>query len=161
MTAPAITPAITGKLGKNGYHTSDVKVAWKVEDPDSPVTKSAGCADATVTADTAGQTFTCVASSNGGKASQSVTIKRDATAPTLTVPGTIIKEGAAADGAVIDYTTTATDPVNCSPASGTQFPVGRHEGRLHRHRRRRQRRREGVRRVRAPRRRARARPSPR
>jgi hypothetical protein len=123
-TPPTITPVITGKLGKNGYYTSDVKVAWKVEDPDSSPAKSAGCADATVTADTNGQTFECVASSKGGKASQQVTIKRDATAPKLTVPGTIIKEGAGADGTAVDYATTSTDPVQCTPASGSQFPVG-------------------------------------
>jgi hypothetical protein len=124
VTPPTITPVITGKLGKNGYYTSDVKVAWKVEDSDSAVAKSPGCADATVTADTGGQTFECGASSKGGKTSQSVTIKRDATAPELKVPGTIVKEGAAADGAAIDYTTTSTDPVKCTPASGSQFPVG-------------------------------------
>jgi len=123
-TAPAITPVITGKLGKNGYYTSDVKVVWKVEDLESPAAKSPGCADATVIADTEGQTFECGASSKGGKASQQVTIKRDTTAPVLTVPGTIVKEGAAADGAVIDYKTTATDPVKCSPASGATFGVG-------------------------------------
>ena len=36
-----------------------------------------------ITADTAGVTFTCSATSGGGTASASVTIKRDATAPTL------------------------------------------------------------------------------
>jgi hypothetical protein len=124
VTPPTVTPVITGKLGKNGYYTSDVKVAWQVDDPDSAVAKGAGCADATVTADTEGKTFECSASSKGGKVSQQVTIKRDATAPALTVPGTIIKQDAPAGGAVIDYKTTSTDPVKCSPASGTRFPIG-------------------------------------
>lgn len=124
VTPPTITPVITGKLGKNGYYTSDVKVGWKIEDPDSPTAQSPTCNDVIVTKDTAGQTFECTAASKGGKASQKVTIKRDATAPELKVPGTIIKEGAAADSAVIDYKATSTDPIKCTPASGSRFPVG-------------------------------------
>src|SRR5690606_31089550 len=42
-----------------------------------------GCAASTVVADTAGTTFTCSATSTGGSASESITVRRDATPPQL------------------------------------------------------------------------------
>jgi hypothetical protein len=81
---PVITPTISGTQGKNGWYTGDVKVTWSVVDNDSAITSQNGCDTHTVTSDTAGVTFTCTATSAGGTASQSVTIKRDATAPTIT-----------------------------------------------------------------------------
>ena len=61
---------------------SDVTVSWAVTDAESAVTTT-GCGNQNVTSDTAGVTFTCSATSAGGMASASVTIKRDATAPTI------------------------------------------------------------------------------
>jgi hypothetical protein len=84
-TAPSITPTVTGTLGSNNWYTSDVNVSWTVTDPESTVTSSTGCGPTTVTTDTTGLTFTCSATSAGGTASQSITIKRDATAPTATL----------------------------------------------------------------------------
>lgn len=83
-TPPAITPTVVGTLGTNGWHTSDVSVSWTVEDSESAITQQSGCEAQTVSADTAGVTFTCEATSAGGTATQSVTIKRDTTAPTIT-----------------------------------------------------------------------------
>ena len=83
-SAPVITPTITGTLGNNGWYTSDVTVSWIVEEPQSPATLSvSGCATRTIINDTAPTTFTCEASSAGGSASSSVTIKRDTTAPAI------------------------------------------------------------------------------
>ncbi len=83
-TAPVITPTVGGTLGQNGWYTSDVTVTWGVSDPESTVTMTSwGCYDQSVTSDTAGVTFTCEATSAGGTGTQSVTVKRDATAPTL------------------------------------------------------------------------------
>lgn len=81
-TPPVIAATVTGTLGNNGWYTSDVTVTWTVTDAESAAT-STGCGAQTVTADTAGVTFTCAASSTGGAATQSVTIKRDATKPTI------------------------------------------------------------------------------
>src|SRR5204862_6343824 len=53
-------------------------------DDHAPSDASEGCDASDVTADTAGITFTCVASSAGGSTTQSVTLKRDATPPQLT-----------------------------------------------------------------------------
>lgn len=83
-TPPVITPTVTGTLGTNGWYTSDVNVSWTVTDPDSTITSQTGCGPTTVSSDTSGVTFTCTATSSGGTASQSVTVKRDATAPAAT-----------------------------------------------------------------------------
>jgi CSLREA domain-containing protein len=83
-TPPAITPTVTGTLGNNGWYVSDVQVSWSVVDNESPISNQTGCDTQNVTADTSGVTFTCSATSTGGTNSQSVTIKRDATAPTIT-----------------------------------------------------------------------------
>ncbi|MFY9587859.1 MAG: PxKF domain-containing protein [Actinomycetota bacterium] len=80
-TAPTITPNVSGTLGNNGWYVSDVTVSWTVVDPDSAISASSGCGSATLSADSAGMTYTCSATSAGGTNSQSVTVKRDATAP--------------------------------------------------------------------------------
>ena len=79
-TPPVIAPVITGTLGNNGWYTSNVDVTWDVIDGESTITSPA-CTSATVSSDTPGQTFNCSATSAGGTASSSVTIKRDASAP--------------------------------------------------------------------------------
>jgi hypothetical protein len=84
LTPPVITPSISGTLGNDGWYTSNVTLTWTVADAQSTITSTSGCGSTTVSADTAGTTFTCTATSAGGTSSQSVTIKRDATAPTAT-----------------------------------------------------------------------------
>ena len=129
VTPPTVTPTITGTMGPNGYYTSDVNVAWKIQDVDGPAKKVA-CDDATVTADTAGTTYSCTAESAGGTTKESVTIKRDTTAPALKVPAALLIENAGPSGAIVDYDVTATDSVDakpsltCTPASGAVFPLG-------------------------------------
>ena len=82
-TPPVITPNVSGTLGNNGWYTSDVTVTWAVSDPESSISSSSGCGPTTINTDTSGQTLTCTATSAGGTSSQSVTIKRDATPPTI------------------------------------------------------------------------------
>jgi len=81
MTPPVITPLVTGTLGDNGWYTSDVSVSFAYEDPDSAISSAVGCNLAIQTTDTAGTTFTCTVTSEGGSASGSVTVKRDTTPP--------------------------------------------------------------------------------
>ena len=82
-SAPSITETIVGPPGDSGWYRGNVQVTWNVTDPGSTVTSTSGCAASNVTSDTVGITFTCTATSGGGSMSRSVTVKRDATAPTL------------------------------------------------------------------------------
>jgi hypothetical protein len=82
-TPPVITPTVDGTLGDNGWYTSDVAITWSVTDPESPITATSGCEPASVTADVAEASFTCTATSTGGTASVTVTVKRDATPPMI------------------------------------------------------------------------------
>ncbi|MEM4345132.1 MAG: PxKF domain-containing protein [Candidatus Nitrosocaldus sp.] len=84
-TPPVITPNISGTLGNNGWYTSDVTVSWDVNDPESGIVSTDGCDTAIINYDTTGVTLTCTATNGAGlNSSVSVTIKRDATPPTLT-----------------------------------------------------------------------------
>jgi sugar lactone lactonase YvrE len=75
-----VTPVVAGTPGNQGWYRSDVQVSWALT---GNVLSSSGCATSTVDTDTAGVTFTCSATSPGGTVSNSVTIKRDATPPSL------------------------------------------------------------------------------
>jgi hypothetical protein len=82
-TPPVITPTVTGTLGDNGWYTGDISVSWTVTEYESNISGQTGCGAQTVTSDTSGVTLTCSATSAGGTDSQSVTVKRDASAPVL------------------------------------------------------------------------------
>jgi len=84
-TPPAIAAQVLGTLGTNGWYTSNVNVTWTVTDSESELGEQNGCNTQNVTADTAGITFTCSATSEGGSTSESITIKRDATAPVVSL----------------------------------------------------------------------------
>jgi hypothetical protein len=71
--------------GSNGWYTSDVTLTWNVSEPQSPNSLAkTGCVDQNITADQAETSYSCSATSAGGSATEvSVTIKRDATAPSV------------------------------------------------------------------------------
>lgn len=87
-TAPSITAEVAGTLGDNDWYVSDIDVSWIVTDDESAVTETVGCDAQTITTDTAGVTLTCTATSAGGTATESVVLKRDATAPEATATRT-------------------------------------------------------------------------
>lgn len=87
-TPPSIIPTVTGTLGNSSWYTTDVGVSWSIADDESAVASSTGCEAVSVTTDTGGVTFTCTATSAGGTGTQSVTIKRDATAPLVSCGST-------------------------------------------------------------------------
>jgi Regulator of chromosome condensation (RCC1) repeat len=103
-TAPVVTPTITGTLGDGGWYTSDVDLTWAVSDPESPVSAQDGCDPVAVHSDQASTSYTCTATSAGGTASPSVSIKRDAHAPTVGVTGV-------SDGAI--YTLGSVPAAGC------------------------------------------------
>jgi sugar lactone lactonase YvrE len=83
-TPPVIQSNVSGVQGNLGWYRSNVQLSWTVRDAESAITASSGCTTSSVTTDTAGTTFTCTATSGGGTASSSITVKRDTVAPTLT-----------------------------------------------------------------------------
>ncbi len=122
-SGPVITKVVTPASpdGDNGWYTSDVTVDWTVSDPESPnsIVKT-GCVDQNITSDQPATTYTCSATSAGGSApEQSVTIKRDATAPDVTLGAVSGTEGS--NGW---YTSAVTQTFNASDAlSGLAGPA--------------------------------------
>jgi len=80
LTPPVITKTVSGTTGNNGWYISDVSVDWTVSDPESPFTM-VGCVDTTISSDTSNTISSCSATSAGGTSGDSVTVKRDASAP--------------------------------------------------------------------------------
>lgn len=130
-TPPSIVPSVIGTLGADGWYRTNVAISFAVTDGESAVTSN-GCDAVTVSSDTTGQTFTCAAASEGGTSIQSVTVKRDATAPVLTTSPNISVVATGDSGAAVAYApASATDATSgvagsatCSPVSGTTFPTG-------------------------------------
>ena len=85
-SAPVISHALTPAApdGVNGWYKSDVSLDWTVADNESPNSlQETGCGDQNITIDQIATDYSCSATSAGGSApQQTVTIKRDATAPT-------------------------------------------------------------------------------
>jgi hypothetical protein len=126
-TPPAIVSHVTGTLGQNGWYTSNVTVTWTVTDAETAITTPA-CASSTVSADTAGTTLTCSATSTGGTATQSVTIARDATPPVVAFAAHPASYSANVSVAI---PCTASDPISglataCQGvnAAGSTLPLG-------------------------------------
>jgi hypothetical protein len=91
-----------------------------VADNESTVTMQVGCDPQTVATDTMGTTFTCQATSAGGTTSQSVTIKRDATAPVLSPtvsPNPVLLNGAATASPGASDATSGLASASCGTAS--------------------------------------------
>jgi hypothetical protein len=86
-TAPTVTASIVGTLGNNGWYVSDVNVSFTVGDADSGIaTQSADCAGRVIASDQSSTTYTCTATNGAGlSAFATATVKRDATAPSVTV----------------------------------------------------------------------------
>jgi hypothetical protein len=85
-TPPVIAPTITGTLGDSGWYTTNAHLSWSVTDAQSTASQT-GCDAVDVTADQQATSYTCTATSTGGTASETVSIKRDATAPVVSVTG--------------------------------------------------------------------------
>jgi hypothetical protein len=83
-TPPVVIPAVTGTLGNNSWYLTNVTVGWIITDPESIILDTTGCDTKTLIAETAGTTFTCSATSDGGTTTVSKTFKIDKTAPVLT-----------------------------------------------------------------------------
>jgi hypothetical protein len=71
--------------GNNGWYRSDVSLAWSVSEPESPNSLlKTGCLNQSITSDQAETTYGCSATSAGGADGPvEISIKRDATKPTI------------------------------------------------------------------------------
>ena len=130
-TPPVITPTVTGTQGTGGWYTSDVAISWSVSDNESALGSQTGCGAITVTTDGAALSYTCSAQSAGGSASQTVTIKRDASAPIVVPMSDVSASATAPAGAHVSYpavnasdATSGVSASSCSPASGALFALG-------------------------------------
>jgi probable HAF family extracellular repeat protein len=117
-TKPVVSSKLTGTKGTNGWYKSNVSLAWTVSDEEAPIGSDKGCDSASVTTDTAGREFTCVAKSIGGRTSKSVTVKRDATRPAVAITRP-------APGVVFNRNQVVTAKFACSDATaGVKSCVG-------------------------------------
>lgn len=131
-SAPTITPVLTPATpdGNEGWYTGDVSLTWQVDEPESPGSlELIGCEPQEITSDQAATDYTCSATSAGGTAdAQTVSIKRDATAPTValgTVTGTLGNNGWYTTD--VTGTFTATDTTS-GPATTSQTATTSGEG---------------------------------
>jgi hypothetical protein len=82
-----VTATVTGTQ-VSGWYTSNVGVHFTVTDAESGISSSVGCDDATLTQDSHGTTYACTATNGAGlSAGQTVTVKRDATLPSIAFAG--------------------------------------------------------------------------
>ena len=114
-TPPVIVPSAEGTLGATGWYTSDVRIAFSVQDPESAIVSSNGCGVSTITTDTTGTTYTCSAASGGGTASASLVVKRDTSAPaiTLLVPAPTLYEATLAPRAMYSCADPTSGMATC------------------------------------------------
>jgi hypothetical protein len=131
-TPPLVAATVVGTVGSGDWYTSDVTVSWTVSDPQTAISSPA-CIAVTVVSDTAGRTFTCTAVSDGGSTAKSVTVRRDATPPTITCTptpstlwppnGSLVPVNVAV--AVDDATSGAEGFVlTAAPVEGASFTLG-------------------------------------
>ncbi|GAA4286427.1 PxKF domain-containing protein [Georgenia daeguensis] len=131
-SAPVITAVLSPAEpdGNEGWYTGDVSVTWQVDEPESPSSlELTGCEPQEITSDQAATDYTCAATSAGGKAElQTVSIKRDATGPVITlsdVSGTQGQNGWYTSD--VTGTFTATDALS-GPATTSQAATTSGEG---------------------------------
>jgi choice-of-anchor C domain-containing protein len=86
-TPPVLTGIPSGPLGNNDWYLNNVTVNWNATDNISGVVNPP-CASNTLSVDNAGTTFTCKATNGAGLSSTlGVTVKRDATPPSIGYTG--------------------------------------------------------------------------
>jgi hypothetical protein len=88
-TSPTIQVDISPPPNGAGWNNSNLSVKWTVTDPGGSIGSTTGCQTVVETQETAGTTLTCSATDVDGKSSSdSVTIKIDKTAPSISASAT-------------------------------------------------------------------------
>ena len=85
-TPPVVTPTVSPAPNMNGWNsTLPVTVSWATSDPESGISSTNGCGNSSVSAQTAGITFTCSATNGAGlTTTASVIVRVDLTPPVIT-----------------------------------------------------------------------------
>ncbi|NHC14163.1 Xaa-Pro dipeptidyl-peptidase [Motilibacter deserti] len=116
VTAPTATVALdpAAPTGANGWYVGNVGVDWAVSDGGAP-TSTTGCSDTTITQD---GTFTlaCTVTNLLGSGTESVTVRRDATAPTVTPTG-VLNGGSYGDSTTRTLSWTVSDATSGADTS--------------------------------------------
>jgi endonuclease/exonuclease/phosphatase family metal-dependent hydrolase len=130
-TAPALF--VPSDLTAEAASAAGAAVSFAISAFDTVTSSpSVGCSSSSGMFPLGTTTVNCSAQDAAGNTSYgsfTVTVQ-DTMPPTLTVPGPITASTTSSSGRVISFTTTATDAVtasptvNCTPASGSTFPVG-------------------------------------
>ena len=111
-TAPVIS-RVVDPAAVSGWFRGNVSLDWTVTEAQSPSSlKTTGCEHQRVTSDTPLTVFTCAATSAGGNNSNTINIRRDATAPSVSAASTVSGGGTLVNGwytSPVDVTFTATD----------------------------------------------------
>ena len=88
LTPPLIKATVTPAANANSWNNSDVTITWSAVDPESGIASMSGCDTTTLTHETGGTTVECSAQNAAGlTATESVLIRIDKTAPTITFNG--------------------------------------------------------------------------
>ncbi len=131
-TAPVISYVLNpvDPDGDNGWYRNAVTLTWTVSEPDSPSTLiKFGCVDQVIEADQVATSYSCSATSSGGSAAeQTVSIKKDGTAPEVShtgQTGTLGKNGWYVSNVVAEFTARDT---TSGPVSATQYVTSGGEG---------------------------------
>ena len=112
----------TAPDGDNDWYTTDVNLEWSVTEPQSPNSlEKVGCVDQSITSDQAATTYSCAAQSAGGAAGPvDVSIKRDATKPTIDGSASSAANGAAWNNSNVTVSFTCADNLSgiasCGPS---------------------------------------------
>ncbi len=87
-TPPLISATVAPVPNSNGWNNTEVTISWSAVDPESGIASTSACGATTLTQETGGTTLTCSAQNGAGlSATESVLIRIDKTAPTITFSG--------------------------------------------------------------------------
>ena len=136
VTAPTLQVPTTITVNATSPQGATVNYAVSATDPtNTPDQIVIGCTPLSGSVFSVGATTVdCSAQDPAGNKSTASfrVIVQDVTAPTLQLPVIITADATNDQGAVVNYTATATDPTNtpdqltvsCTPSSGSVFPIG-------------------------------------
>jgi hypothetical protein len=107
----SVTPVIYGTQGTNGWYITNVTINWVIAP--LPYLGSEGCDARTISTDTVGFQLTCHAWwADGTDITQRITIKRDATAPTVTVVPDRVPDSNGWYNQPVAFTWSGADPTS-------------------------------------------------